>query len=330
MINIGLYTGSTGSLLAHLLMNKYGHMKNQAKISKCIAEITDNIHLINDLSFENGITGIGWALEWCAQHYLLDINSDEVLADIDDLLYRNTVYSLKHTVSLNELIGCANYFYRRALSHNKGQNRFRHICHRECLFLVVEDIERKRKIFMRDECLDRIAYMRFLSTYFLLLSKLLMLSDKKIEAEFHNVSYLIQNDILKTLHDVVSADRNSIDMPLLYAAAKLHELFLNVAKRTRQDYWYAREQIYTSEFKRIISMQKKDDRNTLDELILCALHYLRVANKPTFLILSNLRKNISTVQLSDTLYRGKGLIEVVHVIGNKFEKDIGIEELLLL
>lgn len=329
MINIGLYTGSTGLLLVHLLMDKYSYMENnQAKISKYIAEITDNIYLINNLSFENGITGIGWALEWCAQHYLLDINSDEILVDFDDLLYRNIVYSSEHAVSLNELMGYANYFYRRALSHNNGQNRLRHICHRECLLWVLEDIERKHKTFQEEECLDRTAYMRFLSTYFLLLSKVLMISDKGLETEFYNVSDLIQNEILKAINDVISTNR--IKMSLLYAAAKLHELFLIVTKRTRQDYWYDRERVYTSEFKRIISMQKTDNRNALDELVLCALHYLHTANKPTLLLLSNLRKDISSMQLSNVLYRGKGIVEVVRILENIPKKNRDIEELLLL
>lgn len=328
MINIGLYTGTTGQLLVHLLMQKYDHMNNRAKISNCIEKISNNIHLINDLSFENGITGLGWALEWCTQHDLLNINSDEILADIDDLLYRNTVYSSEYTVSFNELIGYANYFYRRALSHNKGQNRLRHICHRECLLLLLEDVARKRKISMEEECLDRSAYMRFLSTYFLLLSKVLMISDKTLDTEFNDISDLIQNEILKAIKDINIMNR--IDMPLLYATAKLHELFLIVAKRTRQEYWYVQERAYTSEIESIISMQTTNNRNTLDELILCALHYLHTANKSTFLKLSDLQKSVSSMQLSNALCRGKGIVKVVHILKTVSPKNIDIEDLLLL
>ena len=155
-----------------------------------------------------------------------------------------------------------------------------------------------------------------------------MISDKGLETEFYNVSDLIQNEILKAINDVISTNR--IKMSLLYAAAKLHELFLIVTKRTRQDYWYDRERVYTSEFKRIISMQKTDNRNALDELVLCALHYLHTANKPTLLLLSNLRKDISSMQLSNVLYRGKGIVEVVRILENIPKKNRDIEELLLL
>lgn len=77
-------------------------------------------------------------------------------------------------------------------------------------------------------------------------------------------------------------------------------------------------------------MQKTDNCNALDELVLCALHYLHTANKPTLLLLYNLRKDISSMQLSNVLYRGKGIVEVVRILENKPKKNRDIEELLLL
>jgi len=72
--------------------------------------------MVSDLSFESGLTGIGWAIEWAVQHkLLLDTNTDEVLSDIDDALYIKIMYSKEDDMSFRTgILGKLKYFALRS------------------------------------------------------------------------------------------------------------------------------------------------------------------------------------------------------------------------
>lgn len=326
-MNIGLYTGTIGVLLPRLLEYKLVKSEDRQKdISFLLDVVYEGFGNVNTLGFKNGITGIGWGLEWCAQHQLLRINSDDILADIDDLLYRDTVYGSFNEHSLFELVWRANYFYRRGISKNKHQNRYRHLCHRECLFLVLEDIERKRIMEGHGMFADDIEELRFLSLYFLLLSRVFMLKDQAIETAYYDMAQHIQEKLV--LHLLEKQD--SHEPTLLYALATLAEIFVIASRNTRHYYWACQGEEFSQALKDKIGLLDTDKHDRLSELIIKALHYINVQNEETKESLQEALAGIPYDSLSDTFYKGKGIVDTVRVIIRLPKYTTDIVDLLLL
>lgn len=139
--NQGIYNGNMGKAILSGILFKHTHddFFNDA-FQKYINEAGENIAIVKEVDFKNGIAGIGWGVEWLCQNKLLnDVNTDEVLEDFDDLLYKTIIHSNTGNFTLlNGEIGSAAYFILRTRSKNPGTHRFRKILNRECV-TVLED-----------------------------------------------------------------------------------------------------------------------------------------------------------------------------------------------
>jgi len=325
-MNIGLYTGAMGILLTRLIESKMEIDKvKQQEITSLIRTVAKQLGVTNNLCFRDGITGIGWAIEWCAQHQLLEINSDKVLVDIDDLLYRSTVYASSNNLSLSELVGRANYFYRRGVSKNKHQNRYRHLCHRECLFLVLEDIEHVRNSndvkFANDVEEDY-----FLSSYFLLLSRILMLKDETIETIFYNVA----EKITERLEQAIIISANRYDISHLYSMIVLAEVFIISSRYTRHCCWERKGKAFLNELYLKVGEIEEAKRDRLVELILCVLYYAYSQEDWVNVILQDFLSHIPYNELQNTFYRGKGMVDIINLIIKSPQHITDMEDLMLL
>lgn len=139
----GLLNGHIGSAILYYLLAR--HTGNETLKEEGLAlldEISENITSIEKLAFGEGLAGIGWGVEWLVQHELLgDTNTDEVLEDVDNTLYKTVIYTRETDISLlTGLLGNAAYFLKRELSRNPGTHRFRRICHQECLVILTDSL----------------------------------------------------------------------------------------------------------------------------------------------------------------------------------------------
>lgn len=139
---LGLYNGKTGLCICYFLLSDV--FKGSLCLSKArmlLNELSDNIGNIEKLNFSEGLSGIGWGIEWMAQNKYIEANTDEILEEVDDELYKSVVYSRSIGISLESgAIGKAMYFYKRLMAENFHQNRFRNICNLECLVLLIDEI----------------------------------------------------------------------------------------------------------------------------------------------------------------------------------------------
>lgn len=145
---LGLANGTTGIAILNFLLAKYtGNEVFYEKGIDLLNFVTDNISYINNLNLENGIAGIGWAIEWLVQNKLLnDTNTDDVLEDIDNEIYRSVTYESDKNLSLlGGVLGKLKYFHIRELSRNFGTHPFRRICHQECIVLLTDDLHERTK-----------------------------------------------------------------------------------------------------------------------------------------------------------------------------------------
>jgi len=141
----GLYYGKAGEvLLLYSLFQMTGDTGFQKKAINNLNEISEHIAGVEDLGFAEGLAGIGWAIEWVAQNNFLEIDTNEVLEDIDNILYKSVIFSSDNNISLhNGTLGKFLYFLSRYKSKNPGNIRLKNIFQEECLILLTDDLYEK-------------------------------------------------------------------------------------------------------------------------------------------------------------------------------------------
>jgi hypothetical protein len=140
--NYSLHHGKTGLALAYYILTAASNDEAYLlKAKSLIDEVSDNVGVVGHLDIENGLAGIGWAIEWLVQNKFIDANTDEILEDMDDELYKSVVYMKSSDLSVtNGAIGKASYFYRRLSARNPQTSRYRNICNQECMVLLIDEI----------------------------------------------------------------------------------------------------------------------------------------------------------------------------------------------
>lgn len=142
MQSIGLQSGLSNILFKNILYShKDGDMALRAEAEELLDVIGAQIALTNDYSFEEGISGIGWMIEYFNQNRLLTINTDDILEQIDDNVYRFALSKLAaKDGQVNELLNLVNYFQLRDQSRNYGRHRYRSFVHKDCIKLISDKL----------------------------------------------------------------------------------------------------------------------------------------------------------------------------------------------
>jgi len=114
LTNPGLYYGKTGCLLffAH-----YARLFEDDVNGEIVSEITDDIFASvgaeTAMGIQQGVCGIGWGVEYILQNRLMEGDSDEILADLDQMILRKEV---KTIVSHPDFTGIVRYVAVRLTS----------------------------------------------------------------------------------------------------------------------------------------------------------------------------------------------------------------------
>lgn len=142
----GLWNGHTGMAIVYYLLARHtGDPALAEKGLQLLDRVSETGVPGGDLSFANGLTGVGWAIEWLAQNELMEeTNTDEILEPIDTMLYNAVCYRRDHNPTLSHgTLGKVSYFLKRAQSRNPGINRYKTVGHLECLILSLDDLAEK-------------------------------------------------------------------------------------------------------------------------------------------------------------------------------------------
>lgn len=137
-MELGLIEGLSGRALRLFLSDNVEHV---AKGKQLLSHISEYISKSEDYSFETGIVGFGWLVAFLYQEKLLEINSDEILEDFDDQIYRITIAEVaKNDLDIPVLLGLMNYHIIRHRNKNPNEIYFRKFVHSECLNLIVAKV----------------------------------------------------------------------------------------------------------------------------------------------------------------------------------------------
>ncbi|MDF2516715.1 MAG: hypothetical protein K0R59_2011 [Sphingobacterium sp.] len=139
----GLYDGLTGDILFSFLYSRLYNNKVFRQLgNEGLEVLQDNISQVKSLDRAEGLAGIGWAIEWLAQHRFIQVDTNDVLSDIESLIYRVTSFSSDSTISFaSGIIDKIVYFLQRF--SNQSLSRYTQYTHRECLTYLSDDLYHK-------------------------------------------------------------------------------------------------------------------------------------------------------------------------------------------
>ncbi len=162
-----------------------------------IDEIYEEINTSTPVNFENGVTGIGWGIEYLVKNKFVQADTDEALVEIDNTVYKHRLNNPILINSGDDLFGYGFYHVARILGHKIDDDDLNTL------------IKKYHLIFLADECeriLGQKLYTRFnietLSidtvnsfVWFLLEIQKLGIFPVKVEKIFHSVPDYIEKGI---------------------------------------------------------------------------------------------------------------------------------------
>lgn len=141
---IGLTNGRCGLvLLAFLLSEKDEAYKKKASIH--LDYLLQHVYESSSLSFSEGLLGIGWTLEFLTQNQYISTSYDNLLSDIDDIIYKWVNFHGVNTVSIdNGYLGCLLYLCYR-LKGRRISTPYRELSLKECTIRILGKIYSETK-----------------------------------------------------------------------------------------------------------------------------------------------------------------------------------------
>lgn len=119
--NLGLLNGKMGIAIFFYHYARYtGNNVYETFAGELIDEIYEGINARSSIDFTDGLTGIGWGIEYLVQNGFIEADTDDVLEDIDEAVYQKILFQLTY----NELQGCILYQlarFRARTSENNDQ-----------------------------------------------------------------------------------------------------------------------------------------------------------------------------------------------------------------
>jgi hypothetical protein len=199
--NPGLLNGKIGIAIFFYHYSRYTKNKiYEDYAGELVDEIYLEINTSTPVNFENGLTGIGWGIEYLVKNKFVQADTDEALADIDSAIYRRRINSPVLINTGNDLFGYGFYHIARILGHEIDDNDLNTL------------IKKYHLIFLTDECeslLEQKSYSRFniesltinsvnSFLWFLLEIQKLKIFPVKVERIFRSVPEYLEKEIQKS------------------------------------------------------------------------------------------------------------------------------------
>lgn len=140
MNDLGLLTGKMGVCLFFYRYSIFTEKKYYADFAgELIDEIYDELHIDYSRSFNKGLAGIAWGVEYLIQHKFVDANVDEILEELDMQIVERDVRRITD-ISLNTgLEGLAHYVLSRCITADN------HIISKSYIANLIQSLKNKKR-----------------------------------------------------------------------------------------------------------------------------------------------------------------------------------------
>lgn len=149
--NLGLLNGKMGVAIFFFHYARYtGNKVYEQYAGELIDEIYEDIDLTTPVDFANGLTGIGWGIEYIVQNRFVEADTDEALEEIDSRVYRNMLNSPLLIENEEDIFSYGLYYLAR-LKYRKDDDNITTLNIKAILVHLVDECER---IFIHNRFLE--------------------------------------------------------------------------------------------------------------------------------------------------------------------------------
>lgn len=121
--NLGLYHGKMGIALFFAHYSRYtGESLYEEFAGELLDEIFEQVHLDMPISFESGLCGIGWGIEYLLQHGFVNGDSDDILSEIDNKIMEKNLLRITDRSIRTGVEGISYYINMRLNSSFRNRN----------------------------------------------------------------------------------------------------------------------------------------------------------------------------------------------------------------
>ena len=194
--NLGLLNGKIGIAIFFYKYARYTDNKTYEDFAgDLIDEIYEEISTNTPVDFANGLTGIGWGIEYLIKNGFVEADADKALAEIDNSVYQNRLYRPFLLDNSNDLFGYGFYFITRLQGQRNDDNNLTTLFKKQHLIYLTDDCER---ILIQKQYLDFNIQSLSLETvnsfvWFLLYMNKLGIFPVKVEKLFHSLPEYIES-----------------------------------------------------------------------------------------------------------------------------------------
>ncbi|MCC8144922.1 MAG: hypothetical protein LIO93_00460, partial [Bacteroidales bacterium] len=108
-----------------------------------IEDIQQQIHENSPLSYARGLAGIGCGREYLSQHHFIQTETDDILEELDGIIFRSVIYKEFTDTSLHTgICGLGRYLLFRLSNSGTDPDKIKTLSNTMLLIHVIEKLER--------------------------------------------------------------------------------------------------------------------------------------------------------------------------------------------
>lgn len=199
--NLGLLNGKMGiAIFFYQYFRHTGDKIFQDYANELIDEIYEEINTNTPIDFANGLTGIGWGIEYLVKNSFVHADTDEALSEIDNNVYRNSLYRPFLLDNDSDLFSYGLYYVSRLREKGNDDDNLNTLFKKQHLIYLTDEAERiliqKSYLKFNIQSLSSNTIISFL--WFLFEMHRLQLFPTKVEMLFHSLPGYIESCLQST------------------------------------------------------------------------------------------------------------------------------------
>lgn len=145
--NLGLMHGKMGiSIFFYQLARQTNNQIYEDYAGELIDEIYGEITINTPVDFENGLAGIAWGIEYLVQNGFIEADTDEVLEEFDNRVFKELIYNTPKNIGLlNGLLGIGAYLLKRIQNPQSNDDKISTLTNKQLLIHLIDELDRKTK-----------------------------------------------------------------------------------------------------------------------------------------------------------------------------------------
>lgn len=139
----GLLKGKIGiAIFMYIYARETGNETYKKFAGELIDEIYGQINISTPVDFENGLTGIGWGIEYLVKNRFVEADTDEALSEIDNAIYKAMMQRPILTTDGSDLFGYGFYYLARLRGRENDNENLNTLVKKQVLIYLTDECER--------------------------------------------------------------------------------------------------------------------------------------------------------------------------------------------